>query len=99
MRNGRGECQHLQPARQCFAPVPSMSATAWLLIGSGRIRNFICAALNEAENAASRAANLRPARPRKGRRMTLVHTGPGVVTIDPRAPVGGVRAVMSNFDI
>jgi hypothetical protein len=31
--------------------------------------------------------------------MTLVHTGPGVVTIDPRAPVGGVRAVMSNFDI
>lgn len=31
--------------------------------------------------------------------MTLVHTGPGVVTVDPRAPAGGIRAVMSNFDI
>jgi hypothetical protein len=31
--------------------------------------------------------------------MTLIHTGPGVVTIDPRAPTGGVRAIMSNFDI
>jgi hypothetical protein len=31
--------------------------------------------------------------------VTLVRTGPGVVTIDPRAPSGGVRAVMSNFDI
>jgi hypothetical protein len=31
--------------------------------------------------------------------MTLIHTGPGIVTIDPHAPAGGVRAVMSNFDI
>src|SRR5215470_17928051 len=34
-----------------------------------------------------------------GGTMTLVRTGPGAVTIDPRAPAGGVRAVMSNFDI
>jgi hypothetical protein len=31
--------------------------------------------------------------------MTLIRTGRGVVTIDPRAPTGGIRAVMSNFDI
>jgi outer membrane protein OmpA-like peptidoglycan-associated protein len=31
--------------------------------------------------------------------MTLIRTGAGIVTIDPRAPAGGVRAVMSNFDV
>lgn len=31
--------------------------------------------------------------------MTLIRTGPGVVTTDPRVPAGGIRAVMSNFDI